>query len=372
MTDKIILPETRPLPNEHSCRLEDPGKYDTCRRGERIADKPDSVAGKKYFVIYCKKGDGPMEQQAFRYPKDNWTVEQARDHCKYNDGAFEPAQEEESINREIEHRSFPFLDVRVAGKEDEPIITGHAAVFNQLSDDLGFFREIIKPGAFTKTLQENREIYATFNHDDNFLLGRVSSGTLTLREDEQGLYTEIKPPNTQIIRDLVLTPMRRGDLKQMSFTFQSVKDKESWEGTAEAPVRVLSEVKLFEVAPVVNPAYPQTDANLRSAFMQAGIDPDGLLAALKRAEKKLANPADWEALFRTASRCVQAIEPLEARYGRVLSSANEEKIRKAADLIMEVLSALEEPAESGKPGRSVHLLRQQLELLRREFETIKF
>jgi hypothetical protein len=91
-----IAPATKPYPNEHSCRLKDPAQYDTCRRGERVADKPDSVAGKKYYVIYCKKGDGPMEQQAFRYPKENWTAAQAKAHCEYNDGAFEPAREEEA------------------------------------------------------------------------------------------------------------------------------------------------------------------------------------------------------------------------------------------------------------------------------------
>ena len=86
---------TRPYPNEHACRLEDPGKYDTCRRGSRTADKPDSVKGKEYAVIYCKKGDGPMEQQAFRYPVDSWTAEQARAHCDYSDGSFEAAKKEE-------------------------------------------------------------------------------------------------------------------------------------------------------------------------------------------------------------------------------------------------------------------------------------
>jgi hypothetical protein len=91
--------EFKPYPNEHSCRLEDPDKYDTCRRGERTADKPDSVKGKKYFVIFCKKGDGPMEQQAFRYPKENWTAAQARAHCKYNEGSFEPASENSSQSR---------------------------------------------------------------------------------------------------------------------------------------------------------------------------------------------------------------------------------------------------------------------------------
>ena len=87
--------EFKPYPNEHACRLKDPDQYDTCRRSERIAKEPDAVNGKKYAVIYCRKGDGPMEQQAFRYPKDDWTAEQAKSHCDFNDGKFEAATEED-------------------------------------------------------------------------------------------------------------------------------------------------------------------------------------------------------------------------------------------------------------------------------------
>jgi HK97 family phage prohead protease len=96
--------EFKPYPNEHACRLKDPGQYDTCRRGERVAHEPESVDGKKYVVIYCKKGDGPMEQQAFRYPKDDWTAEQARAHCDFNDGKFEAAQEEDEDDEKAQRQ----------------------------------------------------------------------------------------------------------------------------------------------------------------------------------------------------------------------------------------------------------------------------
>jgi HK97 family phage prohead protease len=85
-----IWDDEKPYPNEHACRLRDPDQYDTCRRGQRESD------GKKFYVIYCKKGDGPMEEQAYRYPKDTWTVAEARAHCGEHDGSFEAAQEEDS------------------------------------------------------------------------------------------------------------------------------------------------------------------------------------------------------------------------------------------------------------------------------------
>lgn len=94
--------EGKPYPNEHACRLEDPKKYDTCRRGKRVANEPESVKGKEFVVIYCKKGDGPMEQQAFRYPIKTWTAAEAGAHCKHNKGSFEAAAEEEGKDQEVE------------------------------------------------------------------------------------------------------------------------------------------------------------------------------------------------------------------------------------------------------------------------------
>jgi len=82
----------RPYPNEHACRLREPGDFepDSFVRVERDHE------GKKYSVIQGKlKGETMLTDQAYRYPKDTWTVEAARAHCKSHDGkSFEPAKEE--------------------------------------------------------------------------------------------------------------------------------------------------------------------------------------------------------------------------------------------------------------------------------------
>lgn len=78
-----------PFANEHACRLRDPGDFqeDSFRRMERESD------GKKYFVIMGKlKGEDAMTEQAYRYPIEKWTEDQARAHCKEHKGIrFEPA-----------------------------------------------------------------------------------------------------------------------------------------------------------------------------------------------------------------------------------------------------------------------------------------
>ncbi len=159
-----------------------------------------------------------------------------------------------------ERRSFQIAEVRLSENDKPPRISGHAAVFNLLSDDLGGFRERIKPGAFTRTIRES-DIRALWNHSANFVLGRNTSGTLRLWEDDEGLAFEILPPNTQWARDAMAT-MRRGDVDQMSFGFEKVRDE--WHTADDGLVRTLIEVKLYDVSPVTFPAYPQTSAQVRA------------------------------------------------------------------------------------------------------------
>ena len=69
-------------------------------------------------------------------------------------------------------------DLRVVA-EGPPRIVGHAALFDRLSDDLGGFRERIRPGAFAASLVAD-DVRALFNHDPNVILGRNRAGTLRL------------------------------------------------------------------------------------------------------------------------------------------------------------------------------------------------
>jgi hypothetical protein len=52
-----------------------------------------------------------------------------------------------------------------------------------------------------------------FNHDPNFILGRSTSGTLALSDDERPALRHLAP-DTPTIRDLVIAPMVRGDINQ--------------------------------------------------------------------------------------------------------------------------------------------------------------
>jgi hypothetical protein len=140
-------------------------------------------------------------------------------------------------------------------------LVGHAAVFNQLSEDLGGFREQVAPGAFAASIERD-DIRALFNHDPTYVLGRNGAGTLDLEEDARGLAITIDMPSTPIINELVTAPIRRGDIDQMSFAFRTVA--QSWATVDGERVRTLLVVQLFEISPVTFPAYPQTDVAARA------------------------------------------------------------------------------------------------------------
>ncbi len=152
------------------------------------------------------------------------------------------------------------VEMREAGGAQVPLIRGHAAVFDQLSEDLGGFRERIAPGAFAKTITAH-DVRALWNHNRDFVLGRRGAGTLRLQEDIKGLAIEIDPPATQWANDLQVS-MRRGDINQMSFGFFTLSDK--WAKVDGEWIRTLLEIELIEVSPVTFPAYLGTDVSART------------------------------------------------------------------------------------------------------------
>lgn len=160
---------------------------------------------------------------------------------------------------EIEYRSLDLVELRVS-KQGK--LAGYAAVFNQYSESNGNWTEIIRPGAFSKSIKD-KDVRALWNHDDSEVLGRTGNGTLKLSEDAHGLAIEIDPPKTATAQDRVEL-IRRGDVNQMSIGFITTKDLWTTKGKDGMDTRDLLEIDLWEVSPVTFPAYPQTSIALRS------------------------------------------------------------------------------------------------------------
>lgn len=197
------------------------------------------------------------------------------------------------INREVRTIS----ELRAEGSDNELTLTGYAATYNNWSHNLGGFVERVAPGAFSRSIKENADVVATFNHDPNKVLGRTKSGTLALAQDERGLKwtAQLDPANTEH-RNLH-SSVKRGDIDQCSFAFYVDKDGQSWEdadGSDDIYLkRTLTAVSLVDVAAVTYPAYPGTTVDARSgaAF---GTDIKALVEARSALLKRAADDQSLE------------------------------------------------------------------------------
>jgi HK97 family phage prohead protease len=193
------------------------------------------------------------------------------------------------------------IDARSIERRDDgdPIgFKGHAALFNKptwIGPKRWGFREQVAPGAFAKTIKE-ADVRFLINHDPNLLLARNKAGTLTLSEDKQGLATEADMAPVSYAQDLAIL-LDRGDISQMSFAFETVKDQ--WEiDDDENELRTILEARLWDVSVVTYPAYEDTDAGLRGAAFDvlcrsAGLDEESrsrLLLGLTGDEDDDINP----------------------------------------------------------------------------------
>jgi len=113
------------------------------------------------------------------------------------------------------------------------------------------------------------------------LLGRTASGTLDLRDSEDGLDYEVRLPDATYARDLAALA-ERGDVRNSSFAFRLMPGGDEWGLTDQgSPLRTLLRGggALVDVAPVVSPAYPDATSGLRSLAEQRGLDLDTVTAA---------------------------------------------------------------------------------------------
>ena len=175
------------------------------------------------------------------------------------------------------------LEARAGDDDETKTIAGYGAVFYNANDPGTEFRiwsdyyERIMPGAFDRALDED-DVRSLYNHDSNFVLGRralVDADTLKLSVDETGLRYEVDPPAA---RADVVEAIGRGDVTGSSFMF--IPDATSWreetrgegDDRRTVTIREIESVELWELGPVVFPAYESATSELRVSRDDSRID----------------------------------------------------------------------------------------------------
>lgn len=161
------------------------------------------------------------------------------------------------MTKKVETRAF---ESRFEDTGDGMTCTGYASVFNRMAD-MGYYKEIIENGAFEGT--DMTDVILTCEHNMSQPLARTLNQTLTLTIDDHGLKYTGALANTSYGRD-VKELLSRKDITKSSFGFWV--DEESWDyETDEMPIRRIKKISVLrDVGPVVNPAYTDTSADVRS------------------------------------------------------------------------------------------------------------
>jgi len=181
------------------------------------------------------------------------------------------------------------FELRKAVAADGLTLEGYAAVFGEVTriDSWeGKFDEVIAPGAFSKTIQERKPVLQ-FDHGRDSATGSVPIGGIEeLREDRHGLFVRGRLHDNARVEP-IRQAIASGAIDGMSFRFRVIL--EEWDESGDIPVRTIKEVELFELGPVVFPAYASTTVGVRSLLADLPDDERQRLLAELRAE--IAAPA---------------------------------------------------------------------------------
>jgi uncharacterized protein len=257
-----------PYPNEHAARLRDPLDFDEFSR-------VNDAGGEGIDFIYGIN-DEETAIQAIRFDAILYTPDEAKKWLEDHDFTailFEDAIEMDEANRSVlkspqsveaimaekEIRSGVPMEFR-ANAEGEVRVSGYAAVFGEETSIGDMFTEVIQQGAFKDAIGRDDVVFL-INHE-GLPLARTRSGTLTLREDDHGLFMEAMLDQRDPDVRSIIPKMQRGDLDKMSFAF--FPEVQSWDESGALPKRSISKVKLYDVSIVTTPAYSGTEIGLRS------------------------------------------------------------------------------------------------------------
>ena len=167
------------------------------------------------------------------------------------------------MNDRVETRTVTTaLQVRDVSGSDGFTFSGYAALWDvpyQVNDHMGAYTETFRKGSFSRALSNNADVRLLVDHS-GVPLARSKSGTLSLREDETGLFAEAQLDASSPLAQTVRSAMQRGDLNQMSHQFAATRQK--WDSTYEN--REVFAANLYDVSIVTFPANDQTSASMRS------------------------------------------------------------------------------------------------------------
>jgi HK97 family phage prohead protease len=167
---------------------------------------------------------------------------------------------------EKEVRAFDAVDCELRANRRGRTIEGTGIVFNKLSNDLGGFKEIIRPEAVDGVL-ESSDILCLMNHDESRgVLARSTNGqgSMEVKKADIGVKCTFDAPETAL-GDEALSGVRRNDIRSMSFAFTIAEGGDSWaKQPDDSYLRTITKFdKIYDLSLVYRPAYSDTSVAVR-------------------------------------------------------------------------------------------------------------
>lgn len=144
-------------------------------------------------------------------------------------------------------------------------IEGYFVVYGARYEIFKDATETVDRGAFD--LVRDSDVRALTNHDTTLVLGRTTAGTLTLRDDDYGLWGSIEINENDQDAVNQWERVNRRDVTQCSFGFD-ILDEEFIEKDDDKTEWHIRKVKLYEVSVVTFPAYEATGVSARKAELE--------------------------------------------------------------------------------------------------------
>jgi hypothetical protein len=194
-----------------------------------------------------------------------------------------------------ETRSMAFQDVEIREKPDGTGGTtlefnGYGSVTDtpyEMHDMFGAYTEIVRRGAFAKTIADGCDTAFLLNHE-GLTMARTKSGTLRLAEDSVGLHANADLDTSRADVQALRSGIARGDIDEMSFAFRTIRQ----EWSPDYDQRDLIELSLDkgDVSAVNYGANPHTSdagVSLRKDAHEMGLSDEEITARLEFSHDEL-------------------------------------------------------------------------------------
>lgn len=150
--------------------------------------------------------------------------------------------------------------------ETDLVIEGYFSVFDDVYELWPGATESIRKGAFSGCL--GGDIRALVNHDTTLVLGRTRAGTLTVHEDEKGLYGRIVINRDDADAMSLYARVKRGDVDQCSIGFLIAEENVEFADDGSVHWDIIRIDPLYEVSVVTFPAYEATSVSARQSDLK--------------------------------------------------------------------------------------------------------